>query len=193
MSLEVSSLRALAHPTRLQMLSLLTGTELCAADVARELGISQANASYHLRQLAAAGEVVDAGEKHVRGGVAKLYRHPYESRNEDVGRTSGGDDANTRLYFETLAAELTRRSALRRRGQMSTTTDAELWVSPTEWATVVEATAAASLRLHRVAKPPRSTGTIRVSVTEALFVMTTDNPTTESAAAGEQATATERP
>ena len=38
-------LRALAHPVRLRILSLLTGADLTAADVARELGITHANAS----------------------------------------------------------------------------------------------------------------------------------------------------
>ncbi len=80
MSLEVTGLRALAHPLRLRILSLLTGTELSAAEVARELGVTHANASYHLRQLAAAGEVVVAGEERIRGGVAKRYRHPWEER-----------------------------------------------------------------------------------------------------------------
>ena len=58
MSLEderISDLRATAHPLRLRMLSLLTGAELSAAEVARELGVSQANASYHLRLLLDAG------------------------------------------------------------------------------------------------------------------------------------------
>ena len=38
----ISSLRAMAHPLRIRMLSLLTGAELSAAEVARELGISHA-------------------------------------------------------------------------------------------------------------------------------------------------------
>ena len=33
-----NALRAVAHPVRLRILSLLTGTELSAAEVARELG-----------------------------------------------------------------------------------------------------------------------------------------------------------
>ena len=49
---EVASLRAVAHPVRLRILSLLTGTELSAAEVARELDLTHANASYHLRVLA---------------------------------------------------------------------------------------------------------------------------------------------
>ena len=67
----VSSLRAVAHPLRLRILSLLTGAELSAAEVARELDVTHANASYHLRVLADAGEVVVAGEEKIRGGVAK--------------------------------------------------------------------------------------------------------------------------
>lgn len=47
------AIRALAHPVRLDLQALL-GTEgpLTAADAARRLGISQALASHHLRQLA---------------------------------------------------------------------------------------------------------------------------------------------
>ena len=44
-----NQLRALAHPVRLRILSLLTGADLTAADVARELGLTHANASHHLR------------------------------------------------------------------------------------------------------------------------------------------------
>ena len=48
-------LRAFSHPLRLRLLSLLTGTAMSAAEVSRELGTTQANASYHLRRLEAAG------------------------------------------------------------------------------------------------------------------------------------------
>ena len=85
----VSSLRATAHPLRLRMLSLLTGAELSAAEVARELDITHANASYHLRVLLEAGVVVVAGEEKIRGGVAKRYRHPWEVKAEH--KASPGD------------------------------------------------------------------------------------------------------
>jgi predicted ArsR family transcriptional regulator len=51
-------LRALAHPLRLDLLELLTrvGTAT-AAECARELGSTQANCSFHLRQLAKFGFV----------------------------------------------------------------------------------------------------------------------------------------
>ncbi|WP_433720656.1 ArsR family transcriptional regulator [Actinoplanes sp. CA-051413] len=52
------ALRALAHPLRLKIWNLV-GREgrLTAADAARQLGISQALASHHLRQLAKYGYV----------------------------------------------------------------------------------------------------------------------------------------
>ena len=170
MSLEVSALRALAHPVRLRMLSLLTGAPMCAADIARELGITQANASYHLRQLAAAGEVVAAGERRVRGGVAKLYRHPWDrDRHAD-------DDASTdRSTVDAFAAELIRRAGQRAPGRQAFT-DAELWVEPQLWAEVVRAVGEASSRLHAAAHPPRTAGTVRVSMTTALFEMRSADP-----------------
>lgn len=156
---------------RLQMLSLLTGTSMCAADIARELGITQANASYHLRQLSAAGEVVAAGERRVRGGVAKLYRHPWESQRQGLSN----DVAARQHFVRLLAAELVRRDAERDEGP-STDTDAELWVQPQQWTEAVRAVGQASTRLHAAAQAPRSPGTVRVSMTTALFQMTANNP-----------------
>lgn len=51
------SLRAVAHPARWRILSLLTGAEMSAAEMARELNLTCANASYHVRVLASAGRV----------------------------------------------------------------------------------------------------------------------------------------
>ena len=60
---------------RLRILSLLTGADLTAADVARELGLTHANASYHLRFLLDAGEIVVQRQETIRGGRARRYRH----------------------------------------------------------------------------------------------------------------------
>ena len=65
-----------AHPLRLEMLSLLTGAELSAAEVARELGITQANASYHLRLLRTAGLLEEAGQEKVNGGIGQAVPRP---------------------------------------------------------------------------------------------------------------------
>nr|WP_296067665.1 winged helix-turn-helix domain-containing protein [uncultured Actinoplanes sp.] len=63
------ALRALAHPLRLK-LHALVGREgtITAAEAARRLGISQALASHHLRQLAKYGyvEPADAGDHRER-------------------------------------------------------------------------------------------------------------------------------
>jgi len=81
MSLEVggqrviAALRARAHPLRLRMLSLLTRAALSAAELARELEVSQALASYHLRRLADAGLVELVEERSRRGGQERRYRH----------------------------------------------------------------------------------------------------------------------
>ncbi|MPZ59905.1 MAG: helix-turn-helix domain-containing protein [Propionibacteriales bacterium] len=166
MSLEVSALRALAHPLRLRMLSLLTGTPMSAAELARELDITHANASYHLRTLLAADLVVEEGQERVRGGLAKRYRY-------DVSRprARGGDESERRLFAEALAGELVRRSADRRAGSKGGTTDAELWVPRAEWREIVRQVDESMARLHEVARPPRSKGTTRVSATVALFEM----------------------
>ncbi len=168
MSLEVSGLRALAHPIRLRILSLLTGTELSAAEIARELDISHANASYHLRQLAAAGEVVVAGEERIRGGVAKRYRHPWDAAPR---RRSADADAEDRaVYVRALAAELERRFRLRGPGRANLT-DAEMWVPTQVWDEVFGLVEQASTLLHAQALPPRTDGTVHVNMTAAMFEM----------------------
>ena len=65
----ISSLRSVAHPVRLRILSMLTAQPMSAAEVARELDLTHANASYHLRVLHDAGELVVESEEKIRGGT----------------------------------------------------------------------------------------------------------------------------
>ena len=168
MSLEVSSLRALAHPIRLQILSLLTGATLSATEVAEELEITQANASYHLRALASVGYVVVDSEEQIRGGVAKRYRHPWDV--EQPSKPS--DDEDYLLYVHTMAREMVRRAAYRdAEVEERSNTDAELWVEPGVWAEVVDHVEKASVLLHESALPPRSAGAVHVNMTANLFAM----------------------
>jgi len=167
---EVSGLRALAHPLRLRILSLLTGTALSAAEVARELGVTHANASYHLRVLRAAGELVEAGEEKIRGGVAKRYRHPWEQARDATGPGSVTDQDRV-AYAGALGDELRRRYSQRRAGTRSWLTDAETWVPPETWQEVSALVQRASELVHAEARPPRTPGTVRVSMTSALFEM----------------------
>lgn len=177
MSLEVSALRAVAHPVRLRILSLLTGASMSAADLARELGITQANASYHLRQLAAAGMVVEAGERRIRGGVAKLYRYPWE---QPPVKLPIGDSEGELQYVQAFANEMVRRHAMRTFGEgTSHFTDAEVWVDPEVWREVLDKAGEASHLLHAEAKPPGTEGTIRVSMSAVLFRMRSADPEPE--------------
>ena len=163
---ETSALRATAHPVRLQILSLLTGAEMSAAEIARELGISHANASYHLRFLADADLVVEAGEERIRGGVAKRYRHPWDAAT--TGAPGTPDDAER--YVAAMAQELVRRFS--RRERPGSLTDAELWVEPEVFERVRSMVHEAALLLHREARRPRTEGTVPVAMTAAVFPMT---------------------
>lgn len=179
-SARVSEMRATAHPVRLQMLSLLTGTKLSAAEIARELGITHANASYHLRLLAAAGLVVEAGEEKIRGGVAKRYRHPWESTGGSDGPRSTREESEE--YVAAVAAELVRRYGLKEPGTPAFTSDAALWVATEIWDEVVALVTQASHLVHREAQPPRTPGTIHVNLTAAAFRMTDRGARTPQAA-----------
>ena len=148
---ELSSLRVLAHPLRLRILSLLTGAALSATELARELGVSQALASYHLRQLHRAG-VIELGEvRPRRGGRERRFVYRPDAAATPPPAPADG----LALFAEAVAVELRRRS---------------------QQAEAVEAMRAASLTLHRQAQPPRTAGTIRVSVSAVLFPMATDAP-----------------
>lgn len=161
-------LRVLAHPLRMRILSLLTGTAMSAAEAARELGETQANISYHFRRLHEAGLLEVAEEVTIRGGRAKRYRH-----NPDSGRRlTTRHPAEEQLLTKAIAAELLRRAAQRAPGRRASLTDAELWVTPEVWQRTLAQASDLSHELHAAAQPPRSPGTVRVSASLALFELT---------------------
>jgi DNA-binding transcriptional ArsR family regulator len=166
-------LRAVAHPLRLQMLSLLTSRELSAAEISRELDTTQANASYHLRVLAAAGLLVPAGQVKIRGGTARRYRHPWRSEDRPEGprpQTAVGP-LDHQLLIQAIAQELVRRSTQHGDGK-NEFIDAELWVDPETWATCVGMVHESATLFHSAAKPPRTEGTIKVAMSAAMFPLT---------------------
>jgi len=162
-----AALRATAHPLRLQILSLLTGASMSAAELARELGTTQANASYHLRVLADAGEVVADGEESVRGGVAKKYRHPWQELSQDTTRPSSDMDQHVRA----MGKELARRWAAKRPKTKAVVTDAEMWVTPETWKRVFDLLKEASMLVHAEALVPHSEGSVHVNVQVGAFQM----------------------
>ncbi|MDR6171092.1 DNA-binding transcriptional ArsR family regulator [Curtobacterium sp. SORGH_AS776] len=170
----IESLRATAHPVRLRLLSLVTGAAMSAAEAGRELGVSQAAASYHLRVLERAGLVRVVETVRLRGGDAKRYRHESSARRFrlDDGDGSAAPEVvpadDQRVYVEALVQELLRRTDDRTTGP-STSTDAELWVGPETWRRVVQHVGDAAALLHAAARPPRTPGTVPVSMTVSMF------------------------
>ncbi len=164
-------LRALAHPVRLRILSLLTGADLTAADVARELGITHANASYHLRFLLDAGEIVVSGEESIRGGRARRYRHHWRGEHRPGTTGPEADPEAPTMFVRAAVEELQRRHRSRRRGVPGLVTDAELWVDVETWERARALLDEASALLHDGARPPRTEGTELVNLSLFAFVM----------------------
>jgi DNA-binding transcriptional ArsR family regulator len=166
----------MAHPVRLRIMSLLTATPMTAAEVARELGLTHANASYHLRNLLAGGLIVVAGEEKIRGGVAKRYRYdPIHDREQERGRGRKSDEQH-RLEYAAIARELIRRTRETRfTGAPNLLADADLWIEPEKWREIQKRVGDALVELHQAARPPRTPGTIRTSTTAAMFPMADDD------------------
>lgn len=168
---QISPTTALSHPTRLTILSLLTGSELSASDVARELGMTQANASYHLRYLLASGLIEECEGVVIRGGAARRYRHPWRHGQHAAAQVSQEDRIAWVTAFASLMISRFEKYEGYRDKSSGSFTDAELWVDPQVWTRVVALLDEASAVVHASAKPPRSNGTLRVSLNVAAFRM----------------------
>ncbi|WP_426245253.1 ArsR/SmtB family transcription factor [Nocardioides sp. LHG3406-4] len=166
---QISALRATAHPVRLRIMSLLTGTAMSAAEVSRELGISHANASYHLRTLLDVGELVEAGEEKIRGGLAKRYRYPHEHGGRPAkGPRPSPEEFTT--YLKAVHREVERRSHLPRE-RPGFSSDLEGWVPPEVWEEASALLMQVSRLLHDNNTAPRTEDTVHVSVTLTAFSM----------------------
>jgi DNA-binding transcriptional ArsR family regulator len=166
MSLEIQerlvSLRAMAHPLRLRILSLTTGAALSAAELADELGIAHAAASYHARQLADAGllQVVDdEGERRGPGRPPVRYRYvPVDA----LDRTEGEDE-----LWDATAQDMGRRLRLRTRHRVGA--DGEVWMTPEDFEEVSVLAQRISDLMHERALPPRAEGAVHASVSVYAF------------------------
>jgi DNA-binding transcriptional ArsR family regulator len=158
-------LRALGHPTRLRMLSLMWAGPMSAATLSVELGISHGLASQHLRTLDRAGLVELAEVRSKRGGRERLYR--------TVKGTPLSDrrDASP-LLTEAFVNNLRQRLAMRVPDSESAVTEAELWVAPEVWLEYRKRLLDLMWELHEHALPPRTPGTTPIGVTLMAFEMT---------------------
>lgn len=180
---QLSALRALAHPLRIRMLSLLTAEAMSAAEVARALGLTHANASYHLRLLHDAGALVVGEEEKVRGGVAKRYRYDPSravlggdaADGADVGSTgSAAPTVSTedRLADARATAMEIERRLLEAAPGTTTFSDLEAWVPVEAWHRALDLLHEASSLLHEAARPAGTPDTVHVSATSQAFTMT---------------------
>ncbi|MBE1585681.1 helix-turn-helix domain-containing protein [Nonomuraea angiospora] len=97
-----AAMRAFAHPVRLALHELLMRAgAMTAADAAREVGISQALASYHLRQLAKYGFVEQAAARDERERPWKATEAVQEWDDE----AAGPEQAAARSLLEQVIAE----------------------------------------------------------------------------------------
>ncbi|GGL93850.1 hypothetical protein GCM10010129_42190 [Streptomyces fumigatiscleroticus] len=155
-------LRALAHPLRLRMLSLMWPGPMSAAELARELDISHALASQHLRRLDAVGLVELTEERTRRGGRERRYRTVHGTPLSD--QLDG-----TPMLAETMAHTLRERAGRRLEASEGVTVDAELWVDPQTWQNVRRRLAELAAELHEAAQPPRTPGAIPLGVSVLAF------------------------
>lgn len=162
-------MRVLAHPIRLQMISRLSGRALSAAELGRELEISQASASYHLRRLSAAGFVDLVEERIVRGGRERRYR--YDPRPQ-----RSIEPASRRDFVLAALTELRRRIELADHSRPASGWDAELWIDREAWAATVTRVREAMVELHQQAQAPMSENAILVSATTIMFGLSHEGP-----------------
>ncbi|MGW1767228.1 ArsR/SmtB family transcription factor [Streptomyces sp. NPDC002073] len=155
-------LRALAHPLRLRMLSLMWPGPMSTAELSRELDVSHALASQHLRRLDAVGLVELAEERVRRGGRERRYR---TVQGTPLSDQLGG----TPMLAEIMANALRERAGRRLERSEGVTVDAELWVDPETWQDVRRRLTELAVELHEAARPPHAPGTNPLGVSVMAF------------------------
>ncbi len=144
------------------MLNLMWPGPMSAAELARELDVSHALASQHLRRLDGVGLVELAEERNHRGGRERRYRTVH-------GSPLSNQRESTALLAETLAHTLRERAARREHASEGVTVDGELWVDPQTWQNVRQRLADLAAELHDAARPAHTPGTTPVGITVMAF------------------------
>ena len=153
----------MAHPIRLRILSLTTGAALSAAEIAGELGIAHAAASYHARQLADAGllQVVTDDPRARTGPGRPPVRYRYEPVDA-LDRSEGYDE-----LWTATAHDMERRLRARTRHRVGA--DAEVWMEPEDLEEVCALAQRISDLVHERARPPHAKGSVHASVSVYAF------------------------
>jgi predicted ArsR family transcriptional regulator len=101
--LDVKGLRALAHPVRVQLVGLLRRFgPSTATRLAERLGVNSGTASYHLRQLCAAGFVEEDTE---RGNARERWWRPvHRTTWSDYAELAEHEPEAALAYMQSLAA-----------------------------------------------------------------------------------------
>jgi DNA-binding transcriptional ArsR family regulator len=167
-------LRALGHPTRLRMLTMMWSGPMSAASLAAELGISHGLSSQHLRTLDRAGLVELAEVRSKRGGRERLYRTVKGSPLSE--RT----DAQP-LLVEAMIANLRRRVGDWRPHSAAAVSDADLWLTPEDWLDTRKRLHDLTAEMHDRARPPHTPGTVPVGLSLMAFEMLGRGPGTPDA------------
>ena len=152
---------------------------MSAAELAREWNVSQALASYHLRKLIEANLVEFVSERSNRGALERFYR-----ASEAATSRSLSDNSQTPLIIRAIVAEMERRVSKQDESQRAYVADAELWVTPDVMQTAQDEVEAAVSRLIKSATLSTTAGAIKVSVSAALFAITTASPDVPKRAKG---------
>ena len=100
-------LKALTHPTRLRMLGMLRiDGPATATTLAARLGLNTGATSYHLRQLAQAGFVVDDAER--GNGRDRWWKAAHQSTTTDLDPPPDSEDRDTLdAYLQTVVVVMT--------------------------------------------------------------------------------------
>ncbi|MDH6192630.1 DNA-binding transcriptional ArsR family regulator [Streptomyces sp. CZ24] len=169
-ALDTAALRVLAHPLRLNVLSLLRERgPSTAGRIAGELGIHPGAASYHLRRLAAGGLIVEEAERGT--GRERWWRSAHRQSVHDPA-AAFGEEREAGLGY-THAVALAAADRLRRSAQ-------ELPGMPGEWADVVTY----SDFLLRLT--PAEVGRMRAEIFEVIERYRADGSTSTSTSGGSE-------
>jgi DNA-binding transcriptional ArsR family regulator len=167
-----AGLRALSHPTRLKMLMLLRlEGPATATQLAQQLRLNTGATSYHLRQLAEHGFIV---EDHERGDARdRWWKAAHESTRTGL-RARTEDEAEdvdaylhtvALMYTETLMQAVEERSFLPRAWQeASTTSDWHLRLTPERAEQLVDTLAQLIEEWHEAGEGEAGTGDFVVNL-----------------------------